>query len=336
MELTKRQVTVLQVIVDEYAKTAQPISSSEIIHKHMQDVSSATVRNEMAVLEKHGLLEKTHTSSGRIPSIEGFRYYEKNIISAKVNSDLKNKLSKIFANRDLSIDTVIDQSVEIINETFKLPLVITSESDELLKRFDLIRIDKKNALVIIVTSTGNIVKSTIELKTDKQFDDVAICIRVFNDRLFDTPVSEVTSKLDSIKEIIRHMVHEYEFCMRQIIEKIFDFKKINTKTNISGTKYLTTQPEFQDIKRLNQVLSLLEDTNIWQQISYIQNETGKTSITFGGDIGQHANLAIASTTLNLGGNKRHQISLVGPTRMDYSKVKGVLEFIREEMEKYIK
>jgi heat-inducible transcriptional repressor len=263
MKITQRQQEVLGIIVEEYAYTASPISSKEIIKKYMPDMSSATIRNDMASLERSGLLEKTHTSSGRIPSINGYKFYESNILKPKLSKNIKSKLEKIFAQRDLSIDSVIDQSVSIVNESLKLPSVVTTEqTNELLKRFDLIQIDQNTALILLVTSSGTVNKNTIHLHNAKQLDDISVCIRIFNDRLVDTAIKDIPSKLGSIKEIIRSAVHEYEFCIRQIIEKIFDFNKMPSSTTIHGTKWLTSQPEFQNIENLNKALSMLEDTNV--------------------------------------------------------------------------
>jgi heat-inducible transcriptional repressor len=103
------------------------------------------------------------------------------------------------------------------------------------------------------------------------------------------------------------------------------------KTQVQGTKWLTTHPEFQNIQHLNKVLAMLEDTNVWKHISYVQQKTGKTLITFGSEFGANE-LAIASTTISSNGSK-HQLSLVGPTRMNYSQIKGLLEFIKSEIEK---
>ena len=88
MNISERQEEILKIIVEEYAYTTQPISSKEIIKKYMPDLSSATIRNEMAFLEKKGLLEKTHTSSGRIPSINGYKYYESHILKPKLSAKL--------------------------------------------------------------------------------------------------------------------------------------------------------------------------------------------------------------------------------------------------------
>jgi heat-inducible transcriptional repressor len=237
MRLTERQKKILQIIVDNYVYTSQPISSKEIITNHMPELSSATIRNEMAILEKYNLLEKTHISSGRIPSVNGYQYYEEHILQPKVSTNIKSKLQKIFAQRNLSIDTVIDQSVSIINESLKLPSVLTtSQSNELLKRFDLVQISEKTALVIIITSSGSIVKKTIDFIEKQYLNDIATCIRIFNDRLIDTPVHNINSKLNSIKEIIRNAVHEYEYCIRQVIEKIFDFNIDGSSTNVTGTR----------------------------------------------------------------------------------------------------
>jgi heat-inducible transcriptional repressor len=262
-KLSNRQKKLFKIIVDTYIQAAQPISSKEIIEKHIKDVSSATIRNDMNVLEKMGLLVKTHTSSGRVPTSAGYMYYEKSILEPNINVDVKNKLRKIFNNRELSINTILDQSVEILKESLQLPLVLSSAEDaETLKRFDLIQINNREALVIIVTNNGNVIKNTISFTSDKQFDDIAICIRVFNDRLVDYPISKLKEGILSIKEVIRNMVHEYEFCIRQIVEKLFAANEVFYKQELHGTKYLTHQPEFQDVNKLNKILSFLENTNV--------------------------------------------------------------------------
>jgi heat-inducible transcriptional repressor len=158
-------------------------------------------------------------------------------LKPKLSINIKRKLEKIFSQRDISIDTVIDQSVSIINESLKLPSVVTTQqTNELLKRFDLIQIDEHTALILLVTSNGTVNKNTIHLNDNKQLDDISVCVRVFNDRLIDTAIKDVSKKIGSIKEIIRSAVHEYDFCIRQIIEKIFDFNRTPTATKVHGTK----------------------------------------------------------------------------------------------------
>lgn len=337
MKLTERQMLILKAIVDEHINTATPIGSKQIQKDFLPDISTATIRNEMVVLEKLKLIEKPHTSGGRMPTTLGYKYYSEHISQPKIPNDIKRKLEKVFYQRDLSIDTVIDQSVQIINDSLQLPSVVTSEQhNELLKRFDLVQIDQNNALILVITSSGSINKTEIKLDNNqKQLNDIATCIRIFNDRLIDTKIKDVPAKLETIKSIVRNAVHEYEFCIRQVIEKIFSFHKNQSKTEVFGTKHLIAQPEFRNIENLKQILNILEDTTVWKHIAYIQEKTGKTLITFGDQLGVNRNLAIASTNIKTNsGNK--QLSIVGPTRMNYQQIQGLLDFIKaniEEMQK---
>jgi len=332
IKITERQKRLLKIIVEEYINNASPISSKDIITKFFTDLSSATIRNEMAVLEKAKLIEKTHVSSGRIPSRLGYDYYRKNILQPSLTGDIKHKLAKIFAKRLTSIESIINESMSVINETLKLPsIVTTSEIKETLKRIDLIPIHSNLAIIIVVTSSGNVTKNTITFNEGKILEDISTCIRIFNDRLVDTPIEDLGAKLESIKPIIKDSVENYEFIMQEMIQKIFDVK-YQYHTEIHGTKYLTTQPEFKNIDKLNEVLDLLDKTTIWQQIAYTQSKTGKTTLIAGGEKLGAKDLAIASVNVK-GGNNSHQISVVGPNRMNYAKIQGILDFLKEELEK---
>ena len=332
MELTNRQIPLLKLIVDEYTFTAQPVSSKLIVEKFMKDLSPQTIRLEMNALEKAGYLQKTHTSSGRIPTTEGYKYYEKHILQPSISNDVKNKLRFILERRDLEIDTVIDESASLIEEILKLPTVVHSASDDTeLKRFDLVSISHNKVLVLLITSDGDVIKNTIELQNKQQLEDVIICVRIFNDRLVDTKLVDVPAKLNTVKELIRHSVHQYEFCIQKIIEKIFDYNTAPKHQNIYGIKNLALQPEFQNIDQLNKVLHLLENASVWKHIAYTQEKSGHNQITFHNDVGVK-DVTVASTSIKTGDTTR-QISVVGPSRMNYAEVKGLLQFIKEELEK---
>ena len=333
MKLTKRQIQLLKIVIDEYTYSAQPVPSKLIADKYMKEYSPQTIRNELNLLENYGLLEKTHTSSGRIPSIEGYKYYEMNILKPYLSDDIKTQLKVILERRDLSIDTIIDESAALIESILKLPTVVqTADATLQLKRFDLVPISKEQVLILLITSDGEIIKNTIQIKDHKQLEDVTICIRIFNDRLVDTPISEISNKLKVIKEIIRKSVHQYEFVMQQIISKIFEFNSIPKKQNVYGINNLVTQPEFRNPEKLKYVLSLLDNSSVWKQIAYTNEITGKSKITFVSDV-DNKDIAVASTSIKTS-NATKQISVVGPTRMDYAKVKGLLNFIKEELSKH--
>jgi heat-inducible transcriptional repressor len=237
--LTARQIKILQAIIEKYILTASPISSNDLIEEYFKTLSPATIRNEMFALEKYKLLEKVHTSSGRIPTVDGFKFYESKILKPKIENNIRLKLQKIFKKRNLSIDNIIDQSVEIISDTLQLPSVVSLvKKNEKLKRFDVVQIDSKSAVIIIITSSGNIDKTIINFNGKCQINDISTCIRIFNDRLVDTDMSDLYDKIYSIKEIIRHSVTEYEFCIQQIVEKLFNEYTISNQSNsvVKGVK----------------------------------------------------------------------------------------------------
>lgn len=333
IKLSERQIKLLKIIVEQYISDATPVSSKEVIHTYFKDLSSATIRNEMAYLEKVGLIEKTHTSSGRVPSELGYEYYRQEILQPSLNADIRKKLTKIFAKRITSIETIIDESMAVINETLHLPSIVTTgEINERLVRIDLIPINNNMAIVIVVTSSGNLTKNTITFNESKVLNDIAICIRIFNDRLVDTPLDKIHEKIDSIKDIIKNSVENYEFIFEDLVNKIFNVEH-QYRTSVHGTKYLTTQPEFKnDLTRMNQILNLLDETSIWQHIAYTQAKTGKTTLITSGEKIGNKELAIATVNVK-GKDNSHQISVVGPKRMDYAKIEGILDFLKQELEK---
>lgn len=334
MEITSRQKKLLKHIVEEYISTANPVGSKIVIEKYMTNISAATVRNEMASLEKLGYLEKNHTSSGRIPSTEGYKFYEKEFSKPHIDDEnLKLKLKTIFTDRNKSIDAVIDESCKIISESTQLPMIkIDKNTDILLKRIDLVVINNSSAMVIVITSDGNLSKNIIHFDDDSVLKDISICIRIFNDRLLDCPVKEISNKINSMKSIIKEKVKEYEFILQELIERIFQFKTKVNKT-VHGQSSILAVPEFQDKEKLREILQILESTSIWEQIAFKQEQTGQnTLITFGDEI-SHNDIVFAQTDLEITQENRTKLVMVAPTRVDYSRIKGLLEFIKNEFEK---
>ena len=177
MELTDRQKQLLKIVIDEYTYTAQPVPSKLIARKYMKDLSPQTIRNELNLLETYGLLEKTHISSGRIPSIEGYKYYESNILKPYLSDDIKAQLRIILEKRDLSIDTIIDESAALIESILKLPTVVQS-ADNLtqLKRFDLIPISKEQVEAAKQETNSELLFNKIFIKINKL---ISCKIRIF-------------------------------------------------------------------------------------------------------------------------------------------------------------
>ena len=122
--LTNRQNIILKVIVDEFTKTAEPVGSKRLMSLLDFNVSSATLRNEMAKLEEYGLLEKTHTSSGRIPSSKGYRYYVEYLMEKQLDPTLENQLQVMFHERSYTSEEIIKRSCDILSQMTNLTTVV--------------------------------------------------------------------------------------------------------------------------------------------------------------------------------------------------------------------
>ena len=152
--LTNRQSQILKLIVERYIKEPIPVGS-KVISKAL-NCSSATIRNEMVVLEEAGLLEKTHTSSGRVPSETGYRYYVDNLMELKeMNAEDMLKLQIVFKNQQLALSDVITKSLQVISDITNYTTVILGNSshENLLKQIEVVPIDDVSIIVIIVTIT---------------------------------------------------------------------------------------------------------------------------------------------------------------------------------------
>lgn len=331
IKLTKRQEKILQIIIEEYNNLAAPIGSNFIIGKYFSSLSSATIRNDMVILEKNNLIAKHYASSGRIPTLTGYQYYNQFLSTNVVTDHLRAKLQDVLSMRNLSINEVIDKAVEIINENINLPSVISISSEyDLLKKIDLVQISSTFALVIIITSSGEIVKREITFEENINMNDVAICINIFNDRLIDTPMNQIKDKLIILEDVIKTKIKNKEFVLNKLVSQLFDNIKLQ-KNIVKGSNSLLSQPEFSNIKKLKKILALLEDVSIWQQLAIKRKMDNKNVITFNDETGIE-DVSIATTDIRVN-DINHQISIVGPNRVMYAKANSLLKFLKEETEK---
>ena len=160
MSLTRKQ-EILKLIVEDFIRTAKPISSKYLIEKYGLRWSSATIRNDMQTLENEGLIEKTHTSSGRVPSANGYRYYVENLRNSSVDSKFKNELKNIF-DSSKSIEDVLKESCAILSHMTNLTSVVLGPraDNERLIDIHLVPINDVTCTVLFVTDSGYVENKT--------------------------------------------------------------------------------------------------------------------------------------------------------------------------------
>lgn len=321
----KKQETrnlILKYIVEEYISESKPVGSVFLINKYNLSISSATVRNIMHSLEKENFIEKSHTSSGRIPTPKGYEYYVKFLTSSE-DEKLASRIKDIFANRRSSIDYTIEEAVSIISESSKMTLVTSeNQNQELLKSITLTPISENNAIIVLITSSGKVDSKELRLSSRLKINDLKIAIRIFQERLHNVKLVDIPKSIEALKPILKQHIKNYEELIQTFVVGILQSYKTISNNKVYGKSYLIKS---HDIHRqeLANVIELIENQSIWESIDEknFLEENLKLEIL-------PSNTSIISKRLNINGIIK-DVSVVGPTRMDYSKAKNILNIIEK-------
>ncbi len=332
MSLSRKDY-ILKLIVEDFIKTATPVGSNYLITKYELPYSSATVRNEMASLENDGLIEKTHTSSGRVPSTLGYKYYVNNLKSNSVDSKLKNELKVVFDNTK-SVEDVLGESCKVLSNMTNLVSVYLgpNSSKERLISFQLIPISKTSATAIFVTDRGYVENKTFIFDKSVNLDDLAKSIKLINDRITGTYISELTDKLDSLKPLLKDYINDYTYIFNSIAKAFFEFAA--ERSEFYGENNLLSQPEFKDNpEELKKIFDLFSKPENLVEMLQNHDESGTIDKDSNSDIKSYDNLAIISKEIKIPDSDRElgRIAIVGPKRMDYGKVLNALDYVVKEL-----
>lgn len=328
--LTERQNQMLKLIVERYIKDPTPVGS-KVISKTL-NCSSATIRNEMATLEDLGLLEKTHTSSGRIPSEKGYRYYVDNLMELKkMNAEDMLKLQIVFRNQQLALSDVITKSLQVISDMMNYTTVVlgSTSHENLLKQIEVVPIDDVSIIVIIVTDKGHVEHKSIKLQ-DVPLEEVKKTVGLINNLISGTPIDEVSTKLEyEVKPIIGNYVKQHEQLYNAFYHVFNDFT--NQEVNIVGRHKILDQPEFSsNIEKIKTVFNKLEDRETLRSIE--EDNDNNIKVYIGNENNIDSDVTVIKTKFK-SGDEEGTIAIIGPKRMEYDRVVGLLEYMKENIER---
>lgn len=328
--LTKRQENILKLIVEHYVKLAKPISSNSICKK--LKCSSATVRNEMSDLEEAGLLEKTHTSSGRVPNEAGYRYYVDHLMELKkMNAEDMLKLQIIFRNQQLPLADCISKSLQVISDMTNYATISlgTRSHDNLLKKIEVVPMNENSMIVIVVTDKGHVEHKEIKLN-HVSLDEIQKTVSLINSLIVGTPIDEVSQKLEyEVKPIIGKYVAQHEQLYNAFYTVFSDFA--TDDVNIVGRTKFLNQPEFSNVDKIKNIYEKLDDKETLREIQ--EDEDRNIKVYIGSESNIDEDVTVIKTTFKNNNNEESTLAIVGPKRMDYERVVSMLEFLKENIEK---
>ena len=326
-----RRERVLKLIVEHFIKNAETVGSRTLIEKYNLNYSGATIRAEMNSLEQEGFLEKTHTSSGRVPSSKGYKYYIEHLRERSVSDEFKYQMQSILDEKIRSIDDVIKQSCEILSQMTSLASIVLgpNATQEKLISVQLVPISKNSATCVFITDQGYVENKTFVLDDTTSLSDVESCVKLLNERLKGTSISELIPKMKAIKPLLSDYVIDHDVIYQAMLEAFVGFAK--DRLSAYGKEELFEQPEFKDdASKIKKLIELFDSPEIFREIE--EDEANEISIHIGGDdIGD--DVSIISAKVKIPGQKEGSIAIVGPKRMDYDQVVSSMEYLINEIDK---
>ena len=334
--LIDRQVLILQSIVENFITTNQPVGSKQIAQNI--DFSSATIRNDMSKLEKEGLIKKTHISSGRVPSEKGYRYYVDYIKKDYELSNSENeKLRQLSGGDIVSENNYLEKNAIVLSDLTDCTAVILAptKTDRRINKIEVILLSSRSILVILVTNIGEVFQQNYKLDADFTAEDIGEINKLLQSYFYDVDMATAHVMIHGeLEKYLKNKVNNYDMIVVALNRLLQN--KIKKTVALGGKYNLLKQPDIDNVEKLKEVVSLLEDDKIVELLD--NNEvTDKPSIKIGTELklGYIDDLSLVSSSYNTS-KGQGVIAVFGPKRMDYSKIMTLIACVRDNLNNNLK
>ena len=330
--LDDRKKKVLQAIVEEYINTAEPVSSNALISKYGLECSSATIRNEMADLEKKGLLDKMHTSSGRVPSAKGYRYYVDELLKDdNISLEEVKYISDKLETKVNEIEDLTKITANTISEiTHYTTVTIGPKTDEqIIKEIKFVLLGSRMILAVIMTDTGMVKETIIKFDEDILEKQVETINYMFNNKLKGKPIETINQPLEEyLYNEMKGMVGVIKPIITQIKKVLFEENEIH----LQGARKELDLPEFNSLQVAKNFMNILDEKEL---IADMLNSgfAEDINVYIGGEDEkeQLKDFSVVTFKHKIGNKDMGTIGIIGPKRMDYSKVISVMKYISKKL-----
>lgn len=338
--MSDRQEELLRCIVETYIQTFEPVSSKSLVDKFK--CSSATIRNDMALLEDLNFLEKEHTSSGRIPSESGYRYYVDKLMKPKeITGDDVLKLQTILNNTNLVVSDAVLKCMEIISDITHYTSIVIGPSvdDSKLKQITIIPLDNESddesdgdrrVVAVLVTNKGVVENKQVNISKNINLKELVKTSEIINKALVGTPLNKVSERLElEIKPRIKDVIARYEEVCNFFSSAFHDFTMDNTDVVFGGKTNILDYKEYDEPDKIKDMVAKLENIDL---VKNIQTSNSDINVYIGEETEFDPDVTIIKTHYKVG-NDEGTLAIIGPKRMEYDKVVTLLNFLKSYIEK---
>ena len=330
--LNDRKKEILQAIIEEYIQTAEPVSSNAIVKKYNLDYSSATVRNEMAELEKEGFLDKPHTSAGRVPSAKGYRFYVDELLKDdNISLEEVIYLQSKLQTRVNQMEDLTKITTNTLSEITHYPTVSIgpNKHNQIIEDIKFVLLGTRTMMAIILTDSGIIKETIIKFDEDVTEEQVSSLTYMFNNKLkgmpldsIDVPMEEyILSEMSSSINVIKPVLKE----MKKVIDE-------QGSLYYEGTNKAFELPEFKSLDLAKNFVNILDEEDL--MIDTLNSNLDDDIKVYIGDENvsdEFKDFSIITFNHKVHGKSLGTIGIIGPKRMDYSKVISILKYINRKM-----
>jgi len=326
--LDDRRSIVLQALVEEYIRTGQPVSSRAVLERCSVDVSSATIRNDLAKLESYGFVTQPHTSAGRVPTPAGYRYYVDHCSPTKLRNATRERIESFFTGFHEELSMLLQQTSGLLSEITQYPAVVMGPGfgDERVEGLHLVHLGGPVIMAVTVGATGRVGQQVVRLRfnpTDSELDESE---RLLAEAFEGTTLTDGNEKVHSLPgEQVPDRVMRLAQSVAATVTASVDATR---ELYVGGTSQLAAL--WEDLAQVHSMLELLEQQNHVRQLLGSADEG--TAVRLGAETGViDADFAVVSTRFSTGtGSGR--VGVLGPMRMDYRRAIRVVEEVGDGLE----
>ena len=327
MDLTERQLNILKAIVKDYVETAEAVGSRTISKKYDFGISAATIRNEMSDLEDMGYLVQPHTSAGRIPTKKGYMLYVDSLMgNRELEEHEKEMLRKCVENNFNRVDDLLDELSKILSSITNYTTVAVYDRNRglrTIKHIQLVSLSPEKILLILVADNGEIKSREFDIFVELPQAKLNVISNSLSNKLSGKKFSELDEEMIAY---IKYEIGEYS----EIVDDLVYLLNADSdyKISMNGATNIFNYPEFSDMVKAKSFLNMLEERESLAKMirtKGIQKDNLNIVIGNGDDVS--TDLSIVTATYNVQDDLQGKISFIGPTRMDYSKVYSVLNYM---------
>ena len=331
MDLSDRKKKILRAIIENYIETAEPVGSKAIASLPGLNVSSATIRNEMADLEALGLLEQPHTSAGRIPSPKGYRIYVNELMTDyRLSAQETKRLNEALHMKMRELDQVIDQAGRIISQLTRYPsFALAAGGDRItIRRFDLLMVDRDAFIIVVMTDTNVVRNRLVRLPSDLSEAQLQLLNTLLNATFTGLTLDEITPEL---MRVASHAAGEAYGLISLVVSFAVEvLESLEQRTvHTAGIASLLTHPEYHSLDRAAPLMTYLSEDRDAARFPMPDKDPMEILIGPENVVDALKDTSVVVASYDIGDGMRGVIGVVGPTRMDYAKITARLSYLAE-------